>query len=146
ISASVCLQIQMRRISVPNIGAQYRCQISVPGTDIQAPIFEEKNMHLEQFPSRLQKLSEQRGLRYSLAGAASPEGIARAEQRLGVSFPEQVKLFYRRFNGLRVDDPRLEVFPVEQLNFAPPPRLHFATLDGNHRLHFDVSRINEAGQ
>ena len=103
-------------------------------------------MHLEQLPSRFQKLSKRRGLNYSLAGATSGEDVLRAEQRLGVSFPAQVKLFYRSFNGLRVDDPQLEVLPIERLDFAAPDRLHFATLAGIRRLFFDVSQINVAGQ
>ena len=103
-------------------------------------------MHLEQITSRFQKVSKQRQLKYSLAGAASEEDILTVEQRLSLSFPEQVKLFYRHFNGLRVDDPQLEVLPIERLDFASPNRLHFATLDGNREIFFDVSHINEASQ
>ena len=51
-------------------------------------------MHLEHIPTRFQKLSERHGLNYFLAGAASAEDIRRAEGRLGISLPEQVKLFY----------------------------------------------------
>ena len=103
-------------------------------------------MHLEQIPSRFQKLSKRRELKYSLAGAASGEDILRAEQRLGISFPEQVKLFYRSFNGLRVEEPQLEVLPIERIDIASPDRLHFATLDGDRRMFFDVSHLNAAGQ
>ena len=103
-------------------------------------------MQLEHIPSRFQKLSEQGALNYSLASSASDEEILRAEQRLAVSFPAQVKLFYRSFNGLQVDDPALEISPIEQLYFASPNRLHFATLDGRRSLYFDVSYINEAEQ
>lgn len=103
-------------------------------------------MHLEHIPSRFQKLAAERGLNYSLAAPASDDEILRAERRLGVSLPEQVRLFYRSFNGLRVDDPQLEVLSVERLNFASPSRLHFATLDGGRPLYFDVSHAKEAGQ
>jgi SMI1/KNR4 family protein SUKH-1 len=103
-------------------------------------------MHLEHIPSRFQKLAENHGLNYSIAAAASVDELLRAEQRLGVTFPEQVRLFYRSFNGLRVDDPPLEVLPVGRLNFASPDRLHFATLGGGRPLYFDVSHPNEAGQ
>ncbi len=103
-------------------------------------------MHLEHFASRFQKLSQQRELNYSLSGPASHEEIIATEGRLGVSFPVQVKLFYQNFNGLRVADPRLEVFPLEQLNFASPNRLHFATLNGDRPLYFDVSHLNAADQ
>lgn len=103
-------------------------------------------MHLEQLSSRFQKLSKQRVLNYSLASPASDEEISKAERRLGVSFPVQVKLFYRNFDGLRVDDPQLEIFPVARLNFASPNRLHFATLAENRPLYFDVSHLNVAEQ
>ena len=103
-------------------------------------------MHLEHISSRFQKLAEQRGLNYSLSAPASDEEIQSAERRLGVSFPEQIRLFYRSFNGLRVDDPPLEVFSSGRLNISSPNRLHFATLDGSRPLYFDVSHTNEAGQ
>jgi cell wall assembly regulator SMI1 len=103
-------------------------------------------MRLEQMGSRFQKVSKQRELKYSLAGAVAEEDILSAEQRLSLSFPEQVKLFYRNFNGLRVDDPQLEVLPVGRLDFASPDRLHFATVDGKRGIFCDVSHINVAGQ
>lgn len=103
-------------------------------------------MRLEDIPSRFQKLLAKRALNYSLAAPASDDEILRVELRLGVSFPRQVRLFYRSFNGLRVDDPQLEILSVERLNLASPSRLHFATLDGSRLLYFDVSHMNEAGQ
>ena len=103
-------------------------------------------MQLEQLPSRFSKLSQNRELKYSLAGPASDEELREAEQRLGLSFPGQVSLFYRSYNGLRVEEPQLEVFPVERLSLSIPNRLHFATLNGIEHLYFDVSRINEADQ
>jgi cell wall assembly regulator SMI1 len=103
-------------------------------------------VHLETFSSRFQKVAEQRGLNYFLSAPASDEEIQRAERRLDVFFPEQVKRFYRSFNGLRVDDPQIEVLPVERLNFTSSNRLHFTTLDASHSLYFDVSHLNEAEQ
>ena len=103
-------------------------------------------MHLEHFASRFQKLSQQRELNYSLSSPASHEEILNAERRLGVSFPAQVKLFYQNFNGLRIADPQLDVLPLEKLSLAAPNRLHFATVDTNRPLYFDVSYLNEAEQ
>ena len=93
-----------------------------------------------------EKLSQLQGLKYFLAGPAFEEEIVAAERRLNVSFPPQVKRFYQSYNGLRVDDPQLEVLPMERLDFVSPNRLHFATLDGNRRLFFDVSHLNQANQ
>ena len=70
----------------------------------------------------------------------------KAERRLGIVFPAQVKQFYRHYNGLWVEDPPLEVLPVERIAFIRPQLLHFATVDRDHRLCFDVSHTNEAGQ
>ena len=103
-------------------------------------------MQLEHFALQLEKLSQQCGLNYSLGNAAPEDNISQAEEKLGVSFPSKVLLFYRSFNGLRVENPQLEVLPIEQLNFVFPNRLHFATVDGKHRLYFDTSQINVAGQ
>ena len=103
-------------------------------------------MHLEQLPSRFSNLSQNRELKYSLASPASDEEVARGEQKLCLSFPAQVRLFYRSYNGLRVEEPHLEVFPVERLTLFMPNRLHFATINGSEHLYFDVSRINEAEQ
>jgi len=103
-------------------------------------------MLLEELPSRFANLSQNRELKYSLASPASDEEVARAEHKLGLSFPAQVGLFYRSYNGLRVEEPHLEVFPVERLTLFMPNRLHFATLNGSEHLYFDVSRINEAEQ
>lgn len=81
-------------------------------------------MHLQQVPLRLRRLSELRGLKYSLAVAASIEEIRRAEERLGLSFPEQLKLFYGSYNGLRVDDPqrgRSRAVPRARRGWRSPP-------------------------
>jgi cell wall assembly regulator SMI1 len=103
-------------------------------------------MHVEDFSRRFQKVAEQRGLNYFLSAPASDEEMKRAERKLSVSFPEQVSRFYRSVNGLRVEDPRIEVLPVERLNFTSSNRLHFATLDASHSLYFDVSHLNDADQ
>ena len=103
-------------------------------------------MLLEQIPSRFKNLSSHRALKHYLASPASEAEIMEAERRLGVSFPAQVKSFYQHYNGLSVDDPQLEVLPIERIDFASPKLLHFATLDGRHNLYFDVSKMNDADQ
>jgi cell wall assembly regulator SMI1 len=105
-----------------------------------------KDMLLEQIPSRFMNLSSQRQLKYVLGNPAPESKIKETEQRLGVSFPAQVKSFYRHYDGLRVDDPQLEILPIEQIELGSTELLHFATFDGNHHLYFNVSRVNEAEQ
>ena len=72
--------------------------------------------------------------------------MAKAEQRLGAQFPPQVRSFYQHYDGLRVEEPQLEILSVDEMEFAAPNLLHFATLDGRHRLHFDTANINAAEQ
>lgn len=103
-------------------------------------------MHLDQIPSQFQKLSDQNKLNYSLGKAASKEEIFKVEQKLDVTFPTQIKLFYESYNGLYVEDPQLEVMALEQLYFVTSHKLNFAIIDGKHNLYFDTSQINEAEQ
>lgn len=85
-------------------------------------------------------------MKYVLGAPAADEEIRKTEQRLGVSFPVQVKMFYQSFNGLKVDEPKLEVLSLEKLNFTSPNYLHFATFDGCRSVYFDISHINVAEQ
>ena len=103
-------------------------------------------MQLEHFALKFEKLSKSKELKYFLGNLASEVEVSQAAQNLGVSFPAQVALFYKNFNGLRVENPPLEVLPIERLNFAFPNRIHFATFDGEHRLYFDTLQTNDAEQ
>ena len=103
-------------------------------------------MQLEHFALRFEKLSESLGLKYSLGEPTSESDVSQTAETLGISFPAQVSLFYRHFNGLRVENPQLEILPIEQLDFVFPNLLHFVTLDGNRKLFFDTSHINDAEQ
>ena len=66
-------------------------------------------MQLEHFALKFEKLSKLSGLEYFLGKPASEANASQAEASLGVSFPMQVALFYKKFNGLRVKNPALEV-------------------------------------
>src|SRR5207253_6713959 len=63
-----------------------------------------------------------------------------------IAFPAQVRAFYRSYNGLRVEDPHVDIRPIEEITYRAPQYLHFATVDHQHLVCFDTSRINEAGQ
>ncbi len=102
-------------------------------------------MVLEQLRSRFLNLSATSGLKFSLGAPASESEIAAVEQRLGLVMPTQIRSFYLHYNGLKVDDPRVDVFRIEHLVFSLPNRLEFALLGDSH-LYFDVSGINEANQ
>jgi cell wall assembly regulator SMI1 len=103
-------------------------------------------MHLEDVARHLERRAQQRGLRYALGLPAPPEAITAAEARLGVILPAQVARFYGHYDGLRVEEPPLEVLPLARLAFVAPQHLHFATVARQHHLCFDVTRPNDAGQ
>jgi hypothetical protein len=103
-------------------------------------------MLLDEIPLRFKNLSSHRELRYSLGSPASDSNLADAEQRLGAQFPKPVRSFYQHYNGLHVDDPRLEIFAVAEITSSSHGLLHFATLDGDRDLHFNTSKLNAAEQ
>ena len=103
-------------------------------------------MHLDHLALRLEKMSVQSGLKYALGEPTSSVDILQTEKLLDVSFPTQVMLFYENLNGLQVSEPKLEILPIEKLNFVSEHRLHFATFDGNQQIFFDTSHLNNADQ
>ena len=103
-------------------------------------------MHLDHVAMHLERRAQQCGLRVVLGTPVSDISVAAAEARLHLAFPAQVRRFYQHYNGLRVEDPPLEVLPIEQFAFAATQRLHFATVNHIHQLCFDTSRLNEARQ
>jgi hypothetical protein len=96
--------------------------------------------------ARLARRAERTGLRYAAGTPASPAALVDAAERLGVDFPPEVAAVYAQADGLTVDEPPLEFLPLERLAFVAPARLHFATVDGRHRLCFDTSQLNGAEQ
>lgn len=103
-------------------------------------------MYLEHVARKFERLQQHRGINSSLGKPASENLISQVENNLGVSFPAKVAAFYKRFNGLLVEDPHMEILPIEQLSFVSPNRLHFATFDHSNRVFFDTSQINDAEQ
>lgn len=103
-------------------------------------------MHIDEVARQLAKRQAARKVRYDLGLPAGASRIAQNEGRLKLRFPDQVRLFFLHYDGLSVEDPPLEIFPVEQITYLAPQRLHFATVDRHHRLCFDVSGLNTAGQ
>jgi len=100
-------------------------------------------MNTEHFIHNLRK----RGNIQSNVGLpAASEEISEAELRLGVTFPDQVKWFYRACNGLKTFEPALKVLPLAELKIDPESQIEFAVIDNLHALCFDASHVNETGQ
>ena len=64
--------------------------------------------------------------------------IKETEERLGVSFYSQIKLFYKNYNGLKVKEPAVEIFPLEKL-IKHDGAILFATVNNNQKLYFDIA-------
>jgi cell wall assembly regulator SMI1 len=97
-------------------------------------------MRLEHLRLQFQERERRGEFSCCVSPPASHEDISEAEQRLKVSFPQQVKMFYQCLNGLRVESPPLEILPIDRLHRDSETRLHFATLDDSRPLYFDTSR------
>jgi len=103
-------------------------------------------MNLEHLNLQLKKRARRGAFSYCVSAPVSDESILEAARRLRVSFPIQVKCFYKQYNGFRVDNPPLEVLPIDELTRESDTRVRFATLDNCRSLFFDVAGLNEAGQ
>lgn len=101
-------------------------------------------MQLDQITRRFEKLGQQ-GLEYRIYPGASAEVIDAAERRLGATFPEQVRRFYGAFDGIEVLDPPFKLYALGELE-REGSLLEFCLCDRVHRLAFDTSGINDAGQ
>lgn len=103
-------------------------------------------MKLNELTDHLEQFSKEYRFTYTVGGGAAADDISVIELCLGVALPDQARNFYSNFNGLKVDYPGLEIFPLQKLRFVEPNRLYFAVLDNQVRLFFDTSDINSAGQ
>ena len=98
-------------------------------------------MNLEYFETNLNKL----GLDYKLHSGASELEIQDAQIRLEVSFPSKVYSFYKNINGLIVNEPKLEVYGLNNVKRFGS-NVVFASFNGIHQIAMDVSKLNEAEQ
>jgi hypothetical protein len=102
-------------------------------------------MNIDHLENNFDKRRLKKNLQYYLNEPASEENISKAEFRLDVTFPDQVKLFYRHHNGLIVKAPPIEILNIEKL-YKTTDYIVFALVDERNKLCFDCSRINEADQ
>lgn len=103
-------------------------------------------MYIAEVIKHLERRCKERGLRFAVRPPTDEERLTHTERRLGVHFPEQLKTFYHHYNGLKIDTPYLAILSLDELEFTEPNLLHFAIIDHDHRLSFDTSCLNNAGQ
>ena len=101
-------------------------------------------MQIEHVAAQLRRKSAEIGWSYTLGSPASESALIAAETRLGVTFPEQVKVFYRNYDGLVAGAPSVVVHSVANLRFLTEEYLLFATIANEHHFCFDVSSLNQA--
>ncbi|MFP2958324.1 hypothetical protein ACLEPN_10910 [Myxococcus sp. 1LA] len=102
-------------------------------------------MRVEEFRRALDKRSASRGLAVVFQPPASSEALQALSERLGGPLPFQVELFLRAHDGLIVREPALSILPCAEWTHVGC-FMHFATVDGQHRLGFDTGRRNDADQ
>ena len=103
-------------------------------------------MHIDHFIPNLRKRAEKNGLDIITENPAIDTAIAAYEERNEILIPEQVRWFYQKCNGLRVESPPLYVKPIEKLHADETGKTIFSIFDGQHRICFDTSKIYDAAQ
>ncbi len=103
-------------------------------------------MDLRDLHSNLQMRARRHGLVFELAPPATEDLISSTGGRLNHVLPDQVQAFYRCCNGLKVADPAVLVFPLQDLQIEPPGFMRFSLFDQRHPVCFDISHLNEADQ
>jgi len=103
-------------------------------------------MHLKDFRRELEKRAAKWEMAYTLHPPASEDQVTETEQRLGVTFHEQVRRFYLFCDGFEICVPHFQVNSISRLSYVRASLIHLATVDHEHRLAFDTSALNEAGQ
>ena len=103
-------------------------------------------MHIDHFIPNLEKRSVKYGVNFHAGKPAIEQAIGAFEERNEIKMPEQVKWFYEKCNGLKVEAPALEIKSIENLDTDETGKIIFAIFDKKHRICFDVSKTNAASQ
>ena len=72
-------------------------------------------MNIEHLKGNFDKRRLKNNLDYYLGNSTDTRQIDIVEKKLDVIFPKQIIMFYLHHNGLKVMDPKLEVYPIELL-------------------------------
>ena len=103
-------------------------------------------MYTNDLIRNFEKRAKKSDLKYLVGEPASTREIEKAQERLGVRFPSQLKQFYQTINGLHVNNPLLDILCLNDLEIDKSGRIHFATFDKNHRIGFNTAELNAAEQ
>lgn len=101
-------------------------------------------VNLNHLSRRFESLARD-GLEYQIAPPASRSAIEDTERRLGVIFPDQVRLLFETCDGIEVTQPAFKLYPLAELQ-RDGTLLEFCLCDRVHRLAFETREINAAGQ
>lgn len=102
-------------------------------------------MNIEHLIGNLEKRRLKNKLTYSVGKPASEKQINYSEEKLGVLFPYQIRMFYGHYNGLYVYEPAIEIFEIEKLK-RMNNLINFCNIDEYISICFDCNELNQAEQ
>lgn len=102
-------------------------------------------MELDVFAASLLRRSETRSIEYELRSPKDGSQVAVELSRLVPDWPTPILEFYQFCDGFHIRNPHLEVHPIAWLRIDRTT-IPFGTFDNQHRVAFDLSSINVAGQ
>jgi len=103
-------------------------------------------MNIEHLKINLEKRCLKERLIYEICSPVPEAVLDSIEKKLNKVLPSQIRMFYKHYNGLIVIDPFLEILPIEKLEINSEQKIYFARVAESHKLCFDASHYNDAGQ
>ncbi len=102
-------------------------------------------MNIDHLIGNFEKRRVKKNLVYKIGEPASENQIKNVEAKLEVLFPDQLRMFYSHYNGLKVEEPPLEIFNVEKL-VKINNLIHFSNINKDIKICFDCKELNQAKQ
>ncbi len=104
-------------------------------------------MQLKNFKNRLIISQEKKPeLKYSFQPGITELEIDKIELLLDKKIPKQTIEFWKSFNGIKIENPDLEIHKIQDWILTNDNLIHFATFDKNNKIYFNTNEINSANQ
>jgi hypothetical protein len=104
-------------------------------------------MHLDDIQTRLERLkAEKTKFKFILSSGVDIIDFSKTEQLIGKSLPEKIREFWAYTNGLQTDNPKFVILKIQDFEMAANGLIHFATFNGNTKVYFDTSTLNQANE
>lgn len=102
-------------------------------------------MIIEHLAINFEKRKNKNSLNFCLGDPAPEDLIKAKENELDVSLPDQIKMFYTNYNGLKVENPHIEILSIEKLS-KKGSKILFCYINKSMSLCFETKKINQARQ